>query len=207
VIGLLQRQEQSREAEIAELRMQNASLVEANAVLAARVAELEKRLGRNSGNSDFPPSTDVFGLPKDERPENQAGAGKPKRGRRSGAKGSGLALIGDPDVVEDVFPPVCGGCAAPFAGLAGADSLGYTRRQCTDIPPTSAMVTETRWHTVGCGCGAQTSALVPADVPDAPCYGPGLAALAVYLLVYVRHEAPRIRVEVKDLHRRAVAVA
>jgi transposase len=112
--------------------------------------------------------------------------GKPRRGRQCGAKGSGLSLVEDPDVTEHVFPPVCGGCSAPFAGLGEADSLGYTRRQCTDIPPTSAKTTETRWHQVGCGCGHVTAALVPDAVPDAPGYGPGLAAPAVYLLVY-RH--------------------
>ena len=214
LIGLLQRQEAARKAEVAVLREQVAALTEANAVLTARVAELERKAGRHSGNSNMPPSTDVFGRAKDEKGAGDAPGGegggasaKPRRGKRSGAEGHGLSLVADPDVVEDVFPPVCGGCAVPFAGLSGADSLGFARRQCTDVVPVGARVTETRWHTVGCGCGAQSSAKVPVGVPDVPCYGPGLAALAVYLLVYVRHEAPRIRVEVKDLHRRAVAAA
>ena len=179
LIGLLQRREREQGEQIA-------ALLAANAVLTERVAELERKAGRNSGNSNMPPSTDVFGRPK-EQAAADPGSGKqtaPRRGKRGGAKGHGLALVADPDVVQDVFPAVCGGCAAPFAGLAGADSLGYSRRQCTDIPPTSAQVTETRWHTVGCGCGAETSAPVPAGVADAPCYGPGLAALAAYLLVY-----------------------
>jgi transposase len=107
-----------------------------------------------------------------------------RRGERRGAQGGSLALVADPEVVKDVFPPVCGGCAAALTGLGGADSLVYVRRQCTDIPPVSALVTETRRHTAGCGCGTRTAALVPAGVPDAPCYGPGLAALAAYLLVY-----------------------
>lgn len=45
-------------------------------------------------------------------------------------------------------------------------------------------VTETRWHKVRCGCGVVTTAPVPGDVPDCPYYGPQLATLAVYLLVY-----------------------
>lgn len=100
-------------------------------------------------------------------------------------------------------------CAVRGSGRARLARL--YRRQRTDIPPVSARVTETRWHTVACACacacGAVTAAPVPAHVPDAPCYGPALAALALYLLVYVRHEAPRNRVEVEDLHRRAVAAA
>jgi hypothetical protein len=43
------------------------ALLEAqNEQLTARVAELERRLNRNSNNSNFPSSQDAFGLPKDE---------------------------------------------------------------------------------------------------------------------------------------------
>jgi transposase len=202
LIGLLQRQEQASQEQIVELRAANAALAEANAVLTARVAELEKKAGRNSGNSNMPPSTDVFGRAKDDQSTaGEAGGGRaqPRRGKRNGAKGHGLALVQDPDVIEDVFPPVCGGCAASFAGLAVADSLGYARRQCVDIPPVSAQVTETRWHTVGCACGAETAALVPAGVPDGPCYGPALAALAVYLLVYQHVPVARTAELIRDL--------
>lgn len=201
LIELLQRQELHHRAEIAVLREQNA-------VLTARVAELEKKAGRNSGNSNMPPSTDAFGRPGKEQDAADAeeaaslGATDPRaarRGKRKGSKGRGLSLVADPEVVEDVFPPVCGGCAAPLSGLSAADSLGYVRRQCTDIPPVSASVTETRWHTVGCGCGAVTAARVPAAVPDAPCYGPNLAALAVYLLVYQHVPVERTAELIRDV--------
>jgi len=206
LIGLLQRQEQAYKEQIAELRAANVALNEANAVLARRVAELEKKVNRNSGNSNMPPSTDVFGLPQDDRAttgetggDGRGAAGKPRRGKRNGAKGTSLALVEDPEVVKDVFPPACEGCAAPLTGLSGANSLGYVRRQCTDIPPVSARVTETRWHTVGCSCGARTAAQLPAGVPDAPCYGPGLAALAVYLLVYQHVPVERTAELIRDL--------
>ena len=184
------------------LQRQNAALTEANAVLAERVAELGRGAGRDSGNSNMPPSTDVFGRTKDQAGADPGGGGKeaaPKRGKREGAKGRGLSLVADPDVIEDVFPPVCGRCDAPFSGLGGSDSLGHVRRQCTDIVPVSARVTETRRHTVGCGCGAATAAPVPASVPDAPCYGPGLAALAVYLLVYQHVPVERSAELIRDL--------
>ncbi len=46
--------------------------------LTARVAELERRLGRNSGNSSLPPSGDTF-----SRPEKRVtSSNKRKRGRR-----------------------------------------------------------------------------------------------------------------------------
>ena len=206
LIGLLQRQEQVYKEQIAELQAANAALTEANAVLARRVADLEKKANRNSGNSNMPPSTDVFGRGKDDQAatgeaggDGRGAGGKARRGKRNGTKGASLALAEDPEVVNDVFPPACEGCAAPLAGLSAADSLGYVRRQCTDIVPVSARVTETRWHTVGCGCGARTAAQVPAGVPDAPCYGPGLAALAVYLLVYQHVPVERAAELIRDL--------
>ena len=103
---------------IAVLRQQNVVLAERcagleeqvvlleaqNERLTARVAELERRLDRNSKNSNFPPSQDVFGLPKDET------AAKPKpaarRGKRKGAPGAGLAM-------SDFQPEVAG----PGAGV------------------------------------------------------------------------------------------
>jgi uncharacterized coiled-coil protein SlyX len=48
---------------IDQLRQANASLVAANAALAARVAELERRLGKDSSNSCRPPSSDGLGKP------------------------------------------------------------------------------------------------------------------------------------------------
>jgi len=47
--------------------------------------------------------------------------------------------------------------------------------------------------------GAATAAPVPANVPDAPCYGPGLAALAVYLLVYQHIPVERSAELIRDL--------
>lgn len=190
LIGLLQRQEAAHAVQIADLRV-------ANERLAARVAELERRLNRNSGNSSMPPSSDAFvKTSKTQNVKPKSGRG---RGKQPGAAGAGLSLVEDPDVTVHEFPAVCGGCGAGFAGLSQADSLGYARRQCTDIPPSSAVVTETRWHKVGCGCGQVTAASVPGDVPDAPYYGAGLATLAVYLLVYQHVPVARAAELISDL--------
>jgi len=136
--------------------------------------------GRNSGNSSMPPSSDVFTKPaKPAAPKSGR-----RRGRQPGAPGGGLALVADPHEVVDIFPSACGGCAAALTVSSEADSAGYARRQCWDIPAVSVAVTETRWHTVRCGCGHATAAAVPGDIADAPCYGPGLASLAVYLVVH-----------------------
>ncbi|MEV4841603.1 IS66 family transposase [Nonomuraea sp. NPDC049486] len=147
--------------------------------LTARVAELERRQNRNSGNSSLPPSSDTFVRP-DKKPPPMSGR---KRGRQPGAPGSGLAMVENPDEVEDHVPAGCGGCGQ---FLSAEDSVGYARRQVRDIPLVTVTVTEHRVHRCRCGgCGAVTSADLPATVAGAPSsYGPKLRALAAYLLVF-----------------------
>ena len=47
--------------EIDSLRLQNTTLAKQVEVLTTKIAELEKRLGRNSSNSSLSPSSDLFG--------------------------------------------------------------------------------------------------------------------------------------------------
>lgn len=188
----------SREDLLTLIAMQQRQIEELKATVAeqaVRIAELERRVGRNSGNSSMPPSSDVFTKPA--RPA--AAKTTRRRGRQPGAPGGGLALVEHPDRVEDAFPDACAGCQAPFPALAKADSLGFTRRQRTDVPPVTAQVIETRFHTVACSCGTRTAALVPAGVPDTPTYGPNLQALAVYLLVYQHVPVERAAQLIGDL--------
>lgn len=181
----------SREDLLTLVAMQQRTIEE----LKARVAELERRLGRNSGNSSMPPSTDIFTKPA----KPQAPKSSRKRGGQSGGPGGGLALVERPDRIEHEFPDACGGCGSPFGTRSEAQSVGFTRRQRTDIPPVSARVIETRFHTVACGCGARTGAPVPAGVSDTPSYGPNLAAFAVYLLVYQHVPVARAAQLIADL--------
>lgn len=153
-----------------------AALKAANDRLIARVEDLERQLGRNSGNSSMPPSTDAFTKPERRKPPK---SGR-RRGNQPGAPGGGLALVENPDVLADEYPKSCAGCRS---ALAGAASIGFARRQCHDIPPASVTVTETRWHRVRCGCGRVNAAVVPETVPDNPVYGTQLQSLAVYLVV------------------------
>src|ERR671910_2154248 len=70
--------------ENARLRTENAALQETIAVLLARVAELERRLGLNSSNSGKPPSSDGLHKPKRE-PRTRSlrqPSGKPSGGQK-----------------------------------------------------------------------------------------------------------------------------
>jgi len=178
LIGLVQRQVTAAEARAEAAEAQAAELAAANERLTARVAELERRLGRNSGNSSMPPSSDVFGRPE-KKPAPKSGR---KRGRQPGAGGSGLAMAAVPDAVEDHVPAACTGCGST---LDQGDSIGFERRQVRDIPLVTVLVTEHRAHRCRCACGTVTVSPMPEQVAGSPSsYGPGLRALAVYLLVF-----------------------
>jgi hypothetical protein len=175
LLALLQQQNAELKARNAALEQRCAALEEANERLTARVAEPERRLGRNSGNSSLPPSSDRFTSPE-KKPKPTSGR---KRGKQPGSPGTGLAMVEGAPVI-DHRPEVCGGCGSD---LSQAASAGFARRQVHDIPLVTVAVVEHRLHQVQCACGHTTRAALP--VADAPAsYGPNLRALAVYLLVF-----------------------
>ncbi|MFI7643870.1 hypothetical protein [Nonomuraea sp. NPDC049400] len=137
------------------------------------------RLGRNSENSSLPPSRNTFVQP-DKKPPVKSGN---KRGRQPGAPGAGLAMVENPDQVEEHVPGVCGNCGKILSTL---DSVGFTRRLVRDIPLVTLTVTEYQVHRCRCdGCGRVSTAALPDQVAGAPSsYGPNLRALAAYLLVF-----------------------
>lgn len=178
---------------IAELRAENERLRAENERLSGRVAELERRLSRHSGNSSLPPSADGF-----VRPERKAtrGSGR-RRGGQPGSAGGGLAMVERPDVIDDHLPGWCAGCGA---GLGLGDSTGYERRQVWDVPVVSVKVTEHRAHRCRCPCGATTRAVMPPAVAgSAASYGPNLRGLAVYLLVFQHVPVERTARLIADL--------
>jgi transposase len=111
----------ARDAVIAEqarvLEEQVAAIGELRAdvvALAAEVAELRRRLGRNSGNSSMAPSAD-------DLPGRAPPPGKPKRGggrkpgKQPGAPGSHLAWSASPDERVPHFPAGPCACGADLA--------------------------------------------------------------------------------------------
>ncbi len=70
-------------------------LTKANARLVERVAVLERVLGRNSGNSSMPPSSDD--LPGRKKPAARAARGSGRtQGKQKGAAGSSLPWVAEP---------------------------------------------------------------------------------------------------------------
>jgi hypothetical protein len=144
-----------------------------------RVEELERRLASNSQNSSLPPSSDGPVRPVPRSVRKKTGR---RPGKQSGEPGATLRQVEVPDEIVDHVPAACAGCGGRLRAAADA---GVVRRQVFDLPRVRARVTEHRLHRRGCRrCGVITTAVAPAGVNAATCYGPRLAALAAYLLVY-----------------------
>jgi transposase len=168
-------------AVIAELRAANAEQARLIATLQTRVAELERRLGKDSSNSSKPPSSD--GLGKPARAERRAAERAERRrpGKQPGAPGAHLAQVAQPDEIVEHAPDRCGGCGAE---LASAPVTGVETRQVFDLPPLRLRVIEHRAERRCCPCGATTVGVFPAHARAAACYGPGLRALVCYLCAH-----------------------
>jgi transposase len=145
-----------------------------------RIAELERQLGLNSGNSGKPPSSDGL-KKKPSRVRSLRERSGRKTGGQKGHPGKTLSRVETPDDITDHFPETCSGCGG---ALTGAIATGHTTRQVFDLPePRPLLVTEHRAHACLCGnCGAETRAAFPEDVTAPVQYGARLAAVVVYLL-------------------------
>jgi transposase len=169
--------EPTREELVALVQAQAAE----NAALKVRIAELERRLGLNSGNSGKPPSSDGLKKPPRTRSSREPSGKRP--GGQKGHKGETLRQVAEPDSIVDHFPSSCAACGA---AVTPAMSAGHGARQVFDLPePRSLVVTEHRAHECVCaGCGAHTRASFPDGVNAPVQYGPRIAALVTYLLHY-----------------------
>ena len=188
----------------AALRAENAELREANAVLTARITELERRLGLNSTNSGKPPSSD--GLKKSPRTQSLREASGKKPGGQKGHPGETLCRSETPTVTINHFPLACGGCGAALSGIA---ATGFTARQLFDLPePQPLVVTEHRAHRCRCAsCGVQTQAAFPGGVTAPVQYGERIAACVLYLLHYQLLPEKRLAALMADLFSVRLAAA
>jgi transposase len=170
------------EAQDAQLAAAGAALEAAEARFAAlseRVAELERRLGKDSSTSSRPPSSDS---PYEKKPRDRSlrqRSGR-SRGKQPGAQSSTLHQVASPDDTVACAPAVCGRCGA---GLAGAQVTGVQKLQEFEItPPPPPRVTEYQVQARSCGrCGAVTAGQPPPGITGRAQYGPEAHAQAANL--------------------------
>lgn len=174
----------ARDADVAAERARRAELEAQVARLTEAVQELRALLGRNSSNSNKPPSSDPPG--SSAKPPR-----KPKGGRRGGQKGhrgSYRMLLREPNAIVDLYPPECESCWEP---LPREPDVLARRYQYTELKPLAVHVTEYRRHAVCCPhCGFKTRAAYDAALIPRFAFGPRLMAV-VAMLTGVYHLSRR----------------
>jgi len=185
-IAALEAALRDRDAQNAELAAQNAALVAQVAALTAQVERLTEELGRNSRNSNRPPSSDPPGRGQKLRKSKKRGR---KRGGQPGHKGSRRELLptDEADEVVDLFPHACENCWAPLPQIPDRHAKRY---QVTDLRKNKPHLTEYQRHAVRCVCGYVTRRpFKDCGIPASP-FGPRLTG-AVALLTGVYHLSRR----------------
>jgi len=146
--------------------------------LAQEVKALKERLGKNSRNSNRPPSSDGLG--------RRTVSSRERSGRRTGGQpgheGNTLRMVARPDRVEEHAPEVCPVCETPLAGALGQVA---ERRQVFELP---AKLYEVIEHQVLGGvcprCQTPVRGAFPERVEQPVQYGERLKGLMVYLQGY-----------------------
>jgi transposase len=164
-----------RDERIAAQQAEIGLLREQLAALQSQVADLAARVKSNSRNSSRPPSSDG---PAKPAPKSLRGKSGRKPGRPKGQPGATMQLSDHPDRVVKHRPRRCGGCGK---SLRHGEVTGVEWRQVIDIPPVRAEVTEHQMLTVKCGCGCETRAGAPGNVPAPVRYGPRIMGAGIYL--------------------------
>jgi transposase len=190
---------------IAALLEQNAAQRALIAQLEARIAELERQLGLNSGNSGKPPSSDGLKKKPVRVSSLRERSGK-KPGGQKGHPGETLRQSETVDATIDHFPKACAGCGE---ALSEAMATDHVARQVFDLPePQPLIVTEHRAHSCRCAaCGAQTRADFPPDVKAPVQYGARIAGIVVYLLHHQFLPEKRLAALMADLFGVQLATA
>jgi transposase len=144
-----------------------------------RIAELERRLNRNSSNSSVPPSQDPPGAPERKRPDPSGRS----QGAQTGHRGKGRKLL-PAEAVDRVVEHWPGRCGCGHRLGEGEEEVGLpARHQVTELPQIAVEVTEYRLHRRLCpDCGEAIRAELPADVP-AGAFGPRLEAAVATLAI------------------------
>ena len=165
-----------------------------NTKLRADNADLRRRLGENSSNSNKPPSSDPPGQ-REERtkptPSGRAPGGQP------GHKGTRRTLLPASKVTRssECYPPECRRCGTDLPRRPDPDPL---RHQVFDVPKIEADVHEFRQHRVTCTCGAITCGELPSGTP-AGLFGPRLLTLVAVLTGSMHVSRRKVQLLLADL--------
>lgn len=172
------------------------------AVLRKRLAQFERMLGLNSGNSSKPPSSD--GLRKKPAPKSLRLKGAKSSGGQPGHKGSTLKQVAHP---TSVVLHTVDACIACGKSLQKQPPSRVVKRQVFDIPEPKVAVVEHQAEVKVCSCGHHTVASFPQGVTAPVQYGARMKALAVYLSAQQLIPEDRLQQTFSDLFALPVSTA
>src|SRR5580658_987980 len=152
--------------------------------LAARVAELEANLGKDSTNSSTPPST-AHPHAKPPRPKSKS---RRSPGGQPGHPKHERPLL-PTQQCQEVVPCIPIACRRCGKALAGADP-DPIRHQVWELPEIKPLITEYQRHRLVCSCGCSTCGALPPGVPTGQA-GPRLVAFAGLLMACFRQSKRR----------------
>jgi len=156
---------------VVSLRAEVVSLRAELAAARAEIIELRAQLGRNSGNSSKPPSSD---LPGSRPPKPRRG----KRRKRGGQPGHERHLSAEPARVDHVKKYRARACKHCGACLARGRLTGScVNHYVYELPEIRPIITDHQCLDVECPeCGKVTPAELPPEVPRGD-YGPSVQAM------------------------------
>lgn len=180
----------AREAELLAIIREQQQIIER---LNAEIAELKAQLGKHSGNSSKPPSSDGLKKPA---PKSQREPGKHPSGGQPGHKGETLEAVATPDAVVVHRLESCPHCQHD---LSEVEPESVSKRQVFELPPLRLHVTEHQAESKRCPhCQREVSAVFPDGVQQPTQYGERFKARLVYLNVYQLLPLGRIGELTKD---------
>lgn len=170
---------------------------------AAEIAELKKRLNKDSSNSSKPPSSD--GLKKASRTSSLREQGKHPSGGQKGHKGTTLKQVVDPTHVVTHELERCPDCERSLVQQA---AKGIVKRQVFDLPAVQVEVTEHRAEIKFCACcQKQVTASFPSEVKAHTQYGNRVRSWIVYY--QNQHLIPEDRIQqlFRDMYNLPITTA
>ena len=157
----------------------------------ARIAELEERLNKNSGNSSKPSSTDFFSKPKPSSiNKGKPGSAKKSTGGQKGHTGSTMKIKDVPDVIHDCLPSDCLGCK--FADRCKSETSIIESRNVMDVHIISEQIRFDCIQRLCAKTGRTITGKFPEGVNTYLQYGSNLKAMVVALSSFGMVSASRI---------------